>query len=487
MTVPCVRYTRKSNGRKAVPRQKAITSAHIARIGGEIIPGGDFSDADKTAWKGGTRQSDRDGFARMLDLLRSREGLRVIAWHVDRLLRDDGDMVTLAQACRDGRHVIETPTGGIYDMATGSGRKRLRDDASDAIHEVDHLQERVLEARAEIVREGRWLGGRRPFGWRPDPDPVRDGVPWLDEDGEPVRGVLRLDEDEAAAVRQACADVLAGVSLGAITRQWNAAGLTGTCGAAWGRREVKDVLCRPRNAGLMEYRGEIAGPASWPRIVDEPTRLAVKAALDRAPSGPGAERKHLLSGIALCGTCGRSLVCTTAGTKNGQRRVYVCRPKPGTKRPGVHGSRDAGNLDEYCEEALLSRLERDDARDLLLPDTTGERDRLLALEAQRKGEHDRLHPLWKSGVLTDTEFARDRKEARAALEAVRGQLAALDRADVVAPFAAEPRKAWAAARARDVRQCQAVMGALMAVTVFPGKRGRGFDTESVDVRWLPRG
>ena len=67
-------FLRKSNGRKAVPRQRAITSAYVLKLGGRVAQ--EFTDADRTAFrKVDGEQPKRDGFASMLAVLRCRPGL----------------------------------------------------------------------------------------------------------------------------------------------------------------------------------------------------------------------------------------------------------------------------------------------------------------------------------------------------------------------------------------------------------------------------
>ncbi|MGZ4664907.1 MAG: recombinase family protein, partial [Frankiaceae bacterium] len=234
-------YLRKSNGRKAVPRQRAITAGYIRDRGGRIVA--EFTDADRTAFrKVDGAQPEREGFTAMLAMVKTSPGLRVAAWHADRLTRNDQDTADLIRVCATGGNLVETPSGGIYDLGTANGRKRLRDDASAAIYEVDHLTERVLAARAEVAADGRWLGGKRPLGWELDPNPVDEDGPLLDEDGEPVKGILRLRDDEARAIKDACQSVLDGATLGSIAREWNLLGLTGSLGARWRGNEVGRVL-----------------------------------------------------------------------------------------------------------------------------------------------------------------------------------------------------------------------------------------------------
>jgi Resolvase, N terminal domain len=83
-------YRRKSNGRKAVPRQRAITRAYLTKLGGRVAR--EFTDADGTAFgKIDGEQPKRDGFASVLAVLRSRPGLKVAARHADRLTGNPGD------------------------------------------------------------------------------------------------------------------------------------------------------------------------------------------------------------------------------------------------------------------------------------------------------------------------------------------------------------------------------------------------------------
>jgi hypothetical protein len=112
---------------------------------------------------------------------------------------DTGELI---RVCAAGGHLVETPTGGSCDVSTANGRKRFRDDANDAAYEVDHGRERVLAARAEVAADGRWLGGKRPFGWELDKNPMdADGKPMLDDDGNPARSVVQQPEEPGPDVR----------------------------------------------------------------------------------------------------------------------------------------------------------------------------------------------------------------------------------------------------------------------------------------------
>jgi site-specific DNA recombinase len=495
-------YLRKSNGRKAVPRQRAITTGYINERGGQVA--GEFKDADRTAFrKVDGDQPERPDFNRMLAVLRSRPGLRVAAWHADRLTRNSEDTEELIRVCAAGGHLIETPSGGTYDLSTANGRKRFRDDASAAIYEVDHGRERVLAGRAEVASEGRWLGGKRPFGWELDKDPVDDdGNPRLDEDDHPVRGVLRLRQPEADALARAHRSVLDGATCAGIAREWNDQGILTSKGKRWRGAEVSRVLRRPRNAGLMEYQGREAGTADWPAVVDEPTWRAVVALLsdpDRTTT-PGPTRKHLLTFIARCGVCGGPVIVSmTSGAaerRRGRRPVYRCRADT-----RAHVARDQAAVDDLITRLVIARLSREDAADLLAKDRRNE---LAALNREAKAVEELMaadRRLQQESLISELEFASARRKHLADLARITQEIADAGQADVLAQMIKDDPEASQDQRERLVTEKwarlgldrrRAVVSALMSVVIEPAPRGRPagwkpgtsyFDPRSVRIEW----
>ena len=251
------------------------------------------------------------------------------------------------------------------------------------------MRERMLPGRAEVAADGRWLGGKRPFGWELDQNPVDgQGVPMLDDDGNPVRGILKLRPAEAEALAKAHRDVLDGATVAGIAREWNAKGILTSKGKQWTGREVTRVLRRARNAGLMEYQGQVTGiRATWPPVVDEATWRAVVAVLDNPDrkTTPGPARKHLLSFIARCGVCdGPVIVSMTSGAaerRRGRRPVYRCRADT-----RGHVARDQAAVDDLITRLVIARLSREDAADLLAKDR---RDELASLNREASGDRER--------------------------------------------------------------------------------------------------
>src|ERR1700735_2771904 len=233
-------YLRKSKGRAGISRQRTVLSSYISRQGGRVAAG--FRDEDGTAFRAvGAERPVRPQFDDLLAAIRtSPPGTRVAAWHADRLLRDLADSQLLIEPCVTGNHLVETPSGGVYDLATATGRKRLRSDVIDAAFEVDHLVERVTAQKDEAAAAGRPLGGRRPLGYRAacmtlhtgelvmkETEAARRGlgIIRMTETRNGMRAVVMLPYSEAAELAAAIAAIAAGTACNAIAGDWNRRGV----------------------------------------------------------------------------------------------------------------------------------------------------------------------------------------------------------------------------------------------------------------------
>lgn len=476
-----VLYLRKSKGRAGIARQDRECRAYAKRTRIRIVEV--FTDEDSTAFaKVGQERARRDDYLKMLKMLRADQRtppLSVVAWHADRLHRRVDETNDFIETAAAGGNLVETPRSGVYDLSTSTGRKRLLQDALDAQFEVDHLIERLDASKLEAANEGRWLGGRRPFGFSDD-------------------GVTHLPE-EADAIRWACGAVLAGVSIAAVAREWNRRGLLtprlkDVGGKEWTANAARQTLLRPRNAGLMVHRGQIIETtlpgrhAEWEPIVAEETwRAAVHVLTDpgrRTTIGPTP--RWLGSGIYRCGVCGATMrVANATGARRKNGKVYVC-------RMSKHLVRDQPLLDEFVSSVIVARLSKPDAADLLLTDDRPDLDALRAsLITEQAGLED-WRRLAEAGEVTALSFARAEKAALARIEAIRGEMAHVDRAPILRDLieADDVAVAW---KGLPLDRQRAVVRLMAAVTVQRARPGRipgwrpgepYFDSSTVDVRPL---
>lgn len=494
----CVLYLRKSKGKAGIPRQRRDGHALAERLRWRVVE--EFVDADTTAHaKVGEPPPPRPDYIRMLAMLSADKRpvpLGVIGWHADRLHRST-DVEAFIVVCATGKHLVETVRSGSYELWTATGRKRIRQDAVDAAYEVDHLIERVDSDREEKVRLGRWMGGPVPFGWKLQRLSLEDDDKFL-----------VVDPVAAEAIRWGCKRVLLGDSLTSIAANWTSRGLTRPRGGRLEGEDVRRILIRPRNAGLMESKGQVVetelpgGVAEWPAIVAQATWRAVKLLLD-APDrekGNSTAAKWLGSSLFLCGTPGCTATVKTSmssgwrtkGDGRGQAVVaYRCRS--GLKG---HVSRVAARVDEFVSYTVQRRLQKPDflrmLRQLPAPDLDAMEAELVVL----REELGSWRALAAKGEVSAVAFAPAEQNLIQRIAALKEDMASAVRSPVLRELVDidDIAAAWAD---RDLVWKRAVLRNLVTVTINkPTHRGRPalwregepyFDYTSIDVEWLPLG
>jgi hypothetical protein len=316
--------------------------------------------------------------------------------------------------------------------------------------------------------DGKWKGGRRPFGY------LADGI--------------TVNEDEANLVVEGTRDMLAGQSLGAIARRWNAAvGSTTPAGNRWTTSGVRRVLMRPRNAGLMEHRGKEIGPAEWPAIVPEAEWRAVVGILSdpsrRITPGPG--RRWLGSGIYRCSVCGEASEVVVSAAGRNRKPAYRC--KPG------HVLRTAEDVDAFVRSVIVARLRRDDLADLLAGHAD-DPDVFEALQSEALALRARLKDLARQfvgEVIDAAQLAEGTRVGQERLAEIEQAQAAAIRISALDQLAGAPDPGQVFLDA-DLDRQRAILHTLAVVTLLPGPKGRPagwkpgqsyFRPESIRVDW----
>jgi DNA invertase Pin-like site-specific DNA recombinase len=390
----------------------------------------------------------------------------IVARHMDRLLRRLAEFESVLERCQASDTFIVTAADGV-DTSTDGGRLVARILGSVAQGEVERKSARQRSAVAQAAKQGRWVGGRRAFGYEPDGVTVR--------------------EDEANLIRQGYADTLAGESLGEVARRWTAAGLGTPQGReTWHRGSVKDVLTNPRNAGLRRHRTTddraairqnpelgITGKAEWPAIVDEPMwRAAVRILCDSGRRRPAIGGKGLLTGLALCGVCGAT-VCL-GGAQRAGIRSYRC-------ISGAHVNRMAQPVDDYVTTLALGRLTQPDAGKLWTAERSDAGELMAEADTLRRRRDD-LAVDYAEGVMTREQFRDINVRVLKRLAELEAQIGAAGASSPLAIVATEDVAAtW---DALSVARRRGIVAALMTpVLHLTGRGTRTFRPESVEIRW----
>ncbi|HEX3783421.1 MAG TPA: recombinase family protein [Pseudonocardiaceae bacterium] len=445
------------------------------RLGLRLV--GVYLDNDITASKGKFRPDYWQMF-RDLDQGCARV---VAAWHTDRLHRNVAELLDYIKLST--RHKIDTHTvmAGHLDLSTANGRATAITHAAWAAQYSEHQGENIAAARLQAAENGRWQGGVRPFGF--------------EEDGETIR------PDEAAEIERACDAVLAGSSLRSQVMETNARGFPTTFGNPWVTQSYKDMLIRPRNAGILVHQGEEFGPACWDAIVSEHKWRAVVAILtsEERKTTTNNRVRWIGSGLYICGGCKiAEMRVSTSGAK--RNPAYRCRAKERGHHfedPALnHVIRDANFLDSFVEHVIVKRLERPDAMALL--QQPGDAVDVAALRSESLVVRQSLEMIDEdldARRITRSRWLKRNERMSNRLKQIEHELAAASAIDPLAGVvgANDIKALWFGKKpdrsdGLNLGRRRAILDTLISVTVLPTAKGRlmdggYFEPESVRFKW----
>ncbi|WP_454119598.1 recombinase family protein [Microbacterium lacticum] len=345
---------------KGVDRQEQDCRALAAALGWRVVRV--FRENDTSAYKQKTitlptgervRRVVRPMFREMLQLLARRGADAMIAYDLDRAVRDPRDLEDL----------IDTKVLAGFQVKSTTGSLRLENDADIAMARVlvamankssADTARRVKRASQQQAEDGRWHDGRAPFGYRME-----------------ASTLIPVPED-AAMIREAADRVLAGESFYRIVRDWNEAGVPSPKGTKWQTTALRQMLQNPAIAGTRTYRpllddgtlskesvAETVG--NWEPILDRDTFEKLAGVIEvrgeahrvRAKDRP-VKRLYPFSGLVRCSGCG--------GVMRKRQDNYSCQnPERGVCARQINFEQTtavvtAAILDAYARPDLLARL-----------------------------------------------------------------------------------------------------------------------------------
>lgn len=278
----------------------------------------------------------RPGFRRSLDQLSSGRSDGLLAYDLDRVCRDPRDLEDLIDVVEQTR-VPVTSVSGSLRLANDADITMARVMVAVANKASRDTSRRVARKHEELAKEGKYGGGgRRAFGYE------RDG--------------LTIREDEAEAIREMTRIMLDGGTLMAATRYLEESGIRPPYAETWNSRSVKSTLSGPRIAGLRQFRGEVAGDAVWPAIIDRETwdELQVKLTARSAVGTGGNALRYWLTGVLHCGLCGRAMVSWQG---NNGVRYWCASPRGGCGKIAIKATLAEAEI----ERQVLDYLARPEA------------------------------------------------------------------------------------------------------------------------------
>jgi site-specific DNA recombinase len=235
----------------------------------------------------------------------------VLVYRVDRFARSLKVLVHLLEELDTAGVAFRSATEPI-DTSTPTGRMLVQLLGVFAEFERATIIDRVIAGMERKAARGEWTAGGRPYGYRIDPDSRH----------------LVVDEDEAPLIGTIF-DLYLGKRLGvqAIAKKLNERGRRTKAGRPWSGASVLTVLRNRSYLGEIYFRGTWHAAPHPPLVTQD--RFAAAAALLAERGEDVARRRtnpsdYLLSGLLLCGKCGKHYLGTKVGGNRYTYRYYIC-------------------------------------------------------------------------------------------------------------------------------------------------------------------
>lgn len=254
-------YFRMSSDRQedSIDRQRSQVMPFVAARGYQVV--GEYIDHGI----GGDELAKRKAFVRLLRDAAAGKVARIVVDDVDRFGRFDAiDFGEVVAPLRRAGVTLESVANGVVDWQSFAGRvvHLVQTEAKHA--EVAATSRRVLTDMVKLVKEGRSVGGKPPYGYRRD-----------------SHGRLTVLEDEAKVVRYVFQEVRAGRTLGEVQKALAARAVPAPAGGRlWGRQTLRAVVANRAYVGDAvvgrraggKYHAIVGG-----QVVAKPTRAALSS------------------------------------------------------------------------------------------------------------------------------------------------------------------------------------------------------------------
>jgi site-specific DNA recombinase len=461
-------YCRVSDDRSGqglgVERQLEDCLEIARRKGWPIGPESMYVDNDASA--SAFSKKARKEYLRLLRDIEADEIFGVITWMEDRTHRQVLELAEFINLCREHDVAMVTP-GLEYDLSDPDQVSMWFVKVRFAEAEVERLSLRLRRQRLQAAERGEPHDAARyrPFGWT---GRGRNKVPL-------ARALAEQD-----LIREAADRVLAREPLLRIVRDWQERGVPTSGGGPWRSTTLLGILLSPRIAGYRSHHGKLY-PGTWPPIIEPEKWEALRAILEdpaRRTNFSGGVYRYLLTGLIVCGRCGRRLSGQRVKRLAG-KAIYRCLAVNG----GCQGvGRIAEPVDELVTAALFEAVESPEFEEAVgaldEDDPTAE---LYESLARDQGLLDRLEDKIAQELISAETAKRNRAEIERRMDRARAKLAQLGHDRVKTHIPRNLRTVWPDL---SLDRRRAILHAVIErIELHPQGRGGMFDPDTVKVLW----
>ncbi len=355
----------------------------------------------------------RPNFARMIELLDTGKADGVIAWHPDRLSRNEIDAAAITYRLRSS--IKDLRFSSYFFENSAEGVMMLQHIMSNSQYYSAKLGKDVRRGN-ESRRKGGWLTYRAPEGWLNKPDP-----------NDPEHSIQVIDRVRFP-LRRKMWDLM-------LTGNYSVPEIMNIANDEWGylTRPTRKVPAHPLNRAAVykmftniRYAGFIPIPgapgeyekASYTPMVSLDEYDRVQDLLGKNGRPRYAYKKTFAyKGVMFCGECGCSITAEAKTVKlaNGTEKMliyYHCtRKRPCTQRKNV----EEKDLEEQFESLLNAYQIRPEFEEWALEtikemneDESNEREDVIKMQelalAEARRRHDRLIDLVTTDAIREDKF-----------------------------------------------------------------------------------
>lgn len=316
----------KAEGRDAISRQRDDIRQLATRHNVDLPDSAFYFEDDVS---GSKVRKDKTEWAKLLKVIESEKPEYLFGTVSNRLGRRLADLEGLEELCRaTGTKVITLKEGDLFKspywpVIAGIAK-------TEALQIADRVKRAQTARRAAGKDSG---GGQRPFGY--------------------TINRMAIVEKERPIVEEIFRRTIDGESSLSIAKDMQARGVRAAQSIEWRASTVRRIVANARYMGMNIYKGQVAGKAAWPAIIDRAIFEAANAALSHTTPRKGRPVKSLLGGILRC-ECGQTMTATRAGRNNIE--IYRCSGGRGYRAGCGKTYRARDVVEGYVIERLLTDI-----------------------------------------------------------------------------------------------------------------------------------
>jgi site-specific DNA recombinase len=280
----------------------------------------------------------------------------LLVYRLDRLGRNALAVLKAIEALEQA-HVRLVSITEAFDTSTPAGRLQQNMLAVIAQFERDSIVQRISEGKRRRLREGKWMGGRCPYGYRAEGRDKDAHLVIVDEEAEVVRQVFRLYVGQRYSLRRVCRalnDADVPTQFLSVGRAYHRGNEQRPALGVWRPPSILNMLRNPAYKGEADYNGQsVMVPAIVPAEMWEAAQALLTAARVHS-GGHNATYPYLLHSLVRCAACGRLFAgVSIRGQSSGAPHTfhyYICN---GKRRARALFKRGRAGEGERCESPTV--------------------------------------------------------------------------------------------------------------------------------------